>query len=223
MLYVGVLIFELVVLFFLSRMLSISLSRIFYRISHSHHFAVYSLAFLFLPGVVIHELAHYLTATLLFVQTGEIEFIPQIRGESVKLGSVQIAHCDPFRRACIGVAPIVVGFALLMGFSLYFLLPTQKVISSPWNFVLLFYIVFEIGNTMFSSSKDVEGTLEFVLALLLIGTAVFLAGFRIPESWITALFSPQTIQFLQQASLLLLIPLVVDVVVIGLTKVIQRR
>ncbi len=221
--FIGILIGELLALFFLSRILSKSLSTIFWRISHSHVGSVYALAFLFLPGVVIHELAHYLTANLLFVRTGEIEFIPQVRGESVKLGSVQIAQCDPFRRALIGVAPILVGFILLLAASFYFLFPTQQLVPAPWNIILLFYIVFEIGNTMFSSSKDVEGTVEFALALLLIGTAFFISGFRIPSSWITALFSDHTMEFLKQASILLLIPLGIDAVVIGLTKIVQRK
>ena len=91
---------ELILLFLLSRALTKTLSR-FLSIS--------ALSFLFLPGVIVHELSHMLVAAILIVPIGEIEFMPKRTEGGVKLGSVAIGSCDPIRRAIIGFAPVFVG------------------------------------------------------------------------------------------------------------------
>ena len=80
MLFLVLIFLELLVLFLSSRILTRTLSLFFYRVTKSQTTTVYLLSFLFLPGVIIHELAHLLSANLLFVRTGEVEFMPQIRG-----------------------------------------------------------------------------------------------------------------------------------------------
>src|SRR5580704_5390415 len=102
MLYFSLFFIELVVLFLLSRNLTRVLSHFFYQLTKNKTFTISALAFLFFPGTVIHELAHALFAGLLGVHVGEIEFMPKIEGDKVKLGSVQIAQTDPIRRFLIG-------------------------------------------------------------------------------------------------------------------------
>src|SRR5689334_22124684 len=97
---------ELIGLFFLSRFLILSLGHIFYKFFKHEQTVMYVLAFLFFPGTLIHELAHMFMAAMLFVRVGKIELFPQKQGNSIKLGSVAIAHTDPFRRSLIGLAPI---------------------------------------------------------------------------------------------------------------------
>ena len=61
---------------------------------------------LFLPGTVIHELAHVLSAGVLLVHVGEVEFMPQQTPEGIKLGSAQIGQ-----RHFFGVA-VTVGMSV---------------------------------------------------------------------------------------------------------------
>jgi len=74
---------------------------------------------LFFPGTVIHELAHLLAAGLLFVKTGSMEIIPKVMDDEIRLGSVQVAKTDPFRRTIIGVAPVLLGMAIIFGILFY--------------------------------------------------------------------------------------------------------
>src|SRR4051812_17870011 len=105
MLFLLLFFLELILLFILSRFLSRSLSLLFYHGTKSEKWAVWLLAIVFLPGTIIHELAHFLTAALLLVHVGDVEFMPKVHGSSVKLGSVAIGHTDIIRRAVIGFAP----------------------------------------------------------------------------------------------------------------------
>ncbi|MDP2632406.1 MAG: hypothetical protein Q8P25_01655 [Candidatus Curtissbacteria bacterium] len=170
-----VFLFLLLALFILSKKVAQGIGSLIFRISGSKKATVGILAFIFLPGTVIHEFAHAAVAQGLGVYVGEIEFTPTFEGDSVKLGSVQVAQSDPFRQFLIGAAPLIIGFVLIF---LTFALYDKFQISGFWPQVLLFYILFEIGNTMFSSKRDMEGALELFAAVTLVLGFVYLLGFR---------------------------------------------
>lgn len=88
---------EMILLFFLSKRLIKSLSLALFRITKSHSAVINTLAIIFLPGTIFHELSHLLTAGVLLVPVGEIKALPEIEKSGVKLGSVQIGKADPFR------------------------------------------------------------------------------------------------------------------------------
>lgn len=173
----------LALLYILSRRVTRLLSRLFMQLFHSQSIAVHLLSFIFLPGVILHELSHLLIASILFVPTGEVEFFPEIHGSEVKMGSVAIARTDPFRRFLIGVAPLIGGLGILLLSSTYLL---NALLS--WQSLLLFYITFEVANTMFSSSKDMEGAIGFLVGTLLIALILQLVGVPV---WITLVHTAQ--------------------------------
>src|SRR5438045_1842305 len=115
MVYALIFLSELLILFFLSRLLTRNLSSLLYHTTRSQKATIYLMALLFFPGTVIHELSHAIMAGLLFVHTGHIELWPKLEGQHVKLGSVAIAHTDIFRRFLIGAAPFFFGTTLLLG------------------------------------------------------------------------------------------------------------
>ena len=193
------------------------------RITRSQTVTIHLLSFLFLPGVIIHELAHMFVASLLFVRVGEIEFFPQIKEDGVKLGSVAIGQTDPVRRTLIGIAPVLVGLAVIIG-SLWFFTSDVLLINPVIKYILLIYILFEVGNTMFSSKKDMEGTVAFLSAIIVILFVVFIAGFRLPFIWVWEFLSQeQVVDVVRQAVLFLLAPIAVDAVVLGITRLFNRR
>jgi len=211
---------ELFILFILSRFVTGNISHFAYRVTGSGKLAIYLLSFLFLPGTIIHELSHFFAAQLLFVRTGEMEFVPVIHGDSVKLGSVQIEKTDPFRRALIGVAPFLTGTALIL--MILFSSEQYHWWGQLWPSVLLCYVLFEIGNTMFSSKKDMEGVMELFLAVVIIVVILFLAGVRPPENFFDFLSSPSLVSIFQKGSVYLLFPLGIDVVIILASKLTLR-
>lgn len=220
MLFVLVFFIELLILFFLSRMVTRGLSYLFYRITRSEKVMIYLMAILFFPGTFIHELAHAVTAMLLFVQVSHMEFVPKMIGSGVKMGSVQIAHTDPIRRALIGMAPFFWGSALILG--ILYAFQTLGGINNIGITLLTGYVLFEISNTMFSSRKDMEGTLELFIAILAISVIAYLIGIRIPEINPDTLLTTEIMQLFQTGSLFLAVPLVIDIVLIGVLRILRK-
>ncbi len=139
--------------------------------------------YLLAPGVVLHEISHWLVARLLFVPTRDIAlFRPQPaenKGKpngSVTLGYVEIFKTDPLRQSLIGLSPLPAGILvlLLLAALLNFntgvntvapendsiwqgisLLPSEIVASvqKPINFLWL-YFVFTVSNGMLPSKPD---------------------------------------------------------------------
>jgi len=181
------------------------------------------LSILFLPGTIVHELSHLLVAGLMMVPVGEINLVPEVDGQIVKLGSVQIGQTDPFRRILIGVAPLILGLSVLIGL-IYFNKDSLLHFSPLWLSILIIYLLFQITNTMFSSKKDLEGALVFtgviLTVLIIIFAALYFTG-RMPDfSFINSLDFESIINFLITVDKFILVPLVIDLAILGLIKLI---
>lgn len=211
---------EILALFFLARMLTKTLSALIHSFTGSTRSIVYGIAFLFLPGTLIHELAHFFMAKLLFVYAGEISLLPKLEGEMLKMGSVQIGKTDPLRKLLIGIAPLIVGTTIL--FSLYYFFSQQHLSYYSWQVYLSLFATFEIANTMFSSRKDMEGTfILFAVLILIILLCVILKLY--PPSWtISAIGNVLSLPFFHTLSMFLLIPLIIDALLIGGVKIFVR-
>jgi hypothetical protein len=211
---------ELAILFILSKEVQRKLSTFFYQITRSTKATIYLMALLFFPGTIIHELAHFIMAGILFVPVHHIEFIPKLEGDYVKLGSVTMARRDPFRRFFVGIAPIIVGVSLMLGIIFYTL--QNNLYTQWWIFLFIAYIVFEIGNTMFSSKKDMEGALELLIAVGFLSLVFFLLGLRIPLHP-EQIFTPIVNDVFSKGCLFLLIPLGIDLLCLGLFHLFKRK
>lgn len=209
---------ELLFLFFLSRSLSRALSRLFFTITKNHKMTVRFLAILFFPGTVIHELSHAIMAHLLFVRVHHMEFIPKIDGSTVKLGSVAIEKSNVIKSLLIGMAPFFFGTLILLG---SFYLGAQYRLFDNYFFILfMLYLAFVIGNTMFSSKKDMEGALELFIALIIIVALLYFTGFRIPSINIEAFFQISLISTaFQKGSFFILVPIIIDAITILLIRI----
>lgn len=224
MLFLLVIFLELVALFISSQFLTKALSQVFYRLTKNTTVTISALSLLFLPGVIIHELAHLLTASLLFVPVGDMEFLPKMQEGGVKMGSVAIGKTDPFRRAVIGVAPILVGVFLLIFLLFYFTLPdTLPALAPAVKYALLFYLVFQLANTMFSSKKDVEGTIETVLAIAIILVIFYFVGFHLPFTLFSQVVASLPLETLRNIAMLLLLPLGSNALVILLANLLLKK
>ncbi len=220
--YVFLFFVELFILFLLSKQVTMLLSSFLYRSTHSKKVTIYLMALIFFPGTFIHEISHYLMAHLLFVPTYRIEFFPKLEGQSLKLGSVSIARTDIFRSILIGMAPFLLGTSLLL--ALLFYAETNHLFENVTFAMLLIYAAFEIGNTMFSSKKDLEGAIELVLALIVLAIILYLLGFNMPQVSLNSIFENQTLKnILQKGNILLLVPITIDIILIGLLKLLAKQ
>lgn len=211
---------ELILLFIFSLNVTKSLSRLLFRITRSESLSIGIMAALFLPGVIIHELSHLLSASILFVRVGDIEFVPKLEEGRVKLGSVAVGETDPIRRAIIGFSPVLVGSAILIGALFLF---TNSEDKGPLLYFLLFFVIFEVGNTMFSSRKDIEGTIELILAIAFIVVALYFLGFRIPQEFFNFTQSRDVVESLKTANFFLLVPILVDSSILLLIRILAKR
>lgn len=133
--------------------------------------------YLLAPGVVLHELSHWLVAKLLLVRTGDVAlFRPgknqRAAGPKITLGYVEVFRTDPFRQSIIGLAPLPVGVLVLLllsrplnfavvGVSSNEMLNTLRdfpsdlwqTLAQPIN-VLWLYLVFTVSNGMLPSQPD---------------------------------------------------------------------
>ncbi|OGE20450.1 hypothetical protein A2874_00005 [Candidatus Daviesbacteria bacterium RIFCSPHIGHO2_01_FULL_43_17] len=221
----GLFLAELILLFLLSRSLTSAVARFFYALTGSRRATVNILAIIFLPGTIIHELAHLLVAGMMFVPVGRIEILPQIDGDEVRLGSAEIGQTDMLRRMVIGLAPIIVGLLVMVG-TLWLSYGNLSKETPVWQVLVVLYVIFQVGNSMFSSKKDMEGAVVLIAALLVILTAISVATY-LTGLWpfFTDLNLPQVPLkgFFEKADLLLLVPLGVDVVFLGLAKVFNLK
>lgn len=219
---------EFFTLFLTSRFLFKSFYALLHYVFHSQKAAIFLICGFFLPGVLVHELAHLVVAELLRVRTHGIEFVPELTGTSLKMGSVRVEKSDVVRNLFIGIAPIVAGI-LLLTLSIYFLnrmFSLSQIFSSPISFfvtVLIGYVVFVITNTMFSSRKDVEGALELLLVVAIIIGAMYLIGFA-PHIWVVKVAGQkQVLGFVQQVVWLLTVPVGINIaVVIGAYPLLKK-
>jgi hypothetical protein len=129
---------------------------------------------LFLPGTLLHELSHWLTALLLGVKTGRFSLWPQMKkGGELQMGSVQVELSDPFRHSLIGLAPLIFGTlaVLLIGQGLLNLGrlgaafnsgDIEQIIEAIARLLLVpdvwlwLYLIFAISNAMLPSASDRE-------------------------------------------------------------------
>ena len=223
MLFIGLFILELFILYLLSRRVYMLFFKLFYRITRNKNITIHLLAFLFLPGTFLHEVAHWLAAVMLFVPVGSMTLIPKM-GEkgSLRLGSVSIAKTDIIRRLIIGSAPVILGVGIILA-TFYFVLK-RNIFNDYLMIFLLGYLVFEIGNTMFSSKKDMEGALSLVLTVLVAGVVFYFLGFRVGISGVIEFLSnPMVVDIFRKGTMYLFIPLFIDLFFILVLKMVHAR
>lgn len=221
MLYISYFLIELFALFLLSKSLSNHLFNLFYRVTKSKRLSIYLISTLFLPGTVVHELSHVIMAVILRVEVGQIEFMPKLIGDNLKLGSVQVAKSDPVRRTLMGTAPFLFGISIIIG--IFFYVSTNNLINNQLIVILLLYLVFEIGNTMFSSKKDMEGALELMLVVSILIAILYFAGLRLPALNPDIIFgNPLVEQTFQEASLYIAAPIGIDILIIASLKLLKH-
>jgi membrane-associated protease RseP (regulator of RpoE activity) len=126
-----------------------------------------------LPGVLIHELSHWLMAKLLGVRVHKLSLGPVRKGRSkrVSLGSVRIGNVDPFRASLIGLAPLLGGSAVILlignlvlgvgefsdamaGQDLAGILSGLEQLVHVSDFWLWLYLIFSVSNAMLPSDSD---------------------------------------------------------------------
>lgn len=186
---------------------------------------MWALTVLFWPGVLVHEMAHLLVGRMLLVKTKRLTLIPKMQPDGrVDMGSVMVPHTDRFRFFMIGIAPMLVGLAVL--FAALWLAEHYGLWAHWIWWPVVGYTMFQVANTMFLSPSDVQGVWWLVIFLAVVCGLLYWGGWRPSGEWVL-LFLKQNEAILVQAQQWLWVPIMVDGGLIGLfwllPKVFRRR
>ena len=161
-------------------------------------------------------MSHFFTAIILFLNVKDIRIFPEFENDHIRLGSVSFEKKDFIRGILVGVAPII--FAMLI----FFIVATNALYptNSLGLNILFGYLIFTISSTMFSSKKDIVDLIYVIpLAIILIGVTIY---FGINDS---ALFKSDfitklTINFFEKVNFYLFFSLIINIVLLGVLKVV---
>ena len=186
-----------VILLFLQRWTHTHLHGLSLLITSKPDFALILYAIVLLPGVVLHELSHWVAASLLGVRTGKLSLLPSRQADgSIQLGYVEYYKgrtLGPIRESIIGGAPLITGtlVILLIGFRVFNVpeltaaLQTGDVdqlaravsqLFQTDDFFVWLYLLFAISNAMMPSTSDRRAWPAFLLTMVVIATIAFLLG-----------------------------------------------
>lgn len=183
-------------LLFFQRRLHRELQAVLLLLTRRPDVALVLFSLLLFPGILLHELSHYLTAWLVGVRTGRLSLIPKrTRDGRLQLGYVETSPTDLVRDALIGVAPLVSGcaFVAYAGYSrlsfaqawealvvggIVALIPALQAAFKAPDFWVWFYLTLAVSSTMFPSRSDRRSWLPILLiaALLLVLAALTSVG-----------------------------------------------
>lgn len=156
------------------------------------------LFYLLLPGIILHELSHYLIAKLLFVPTGQFRIGLRDLRAQVTLGSVSIERVDPLRESLVGAAPFVFGISVIWliaawGFDVWplssasVMLMLQRIVqyANDWTTWLDVYLIFAVSTAMIPSESDRAAWGPVLTMFGVIVACLFVLGWTptIPADW----------------------------------------
>lgn len=170
----------LTLLFFGGKKIHIAIYRLVYLVSLNKKIALWILAFIILPGTIIHELSHFFTAVILHVKTGKLSVWPEVgENEEIQAGKLMLGKVDPFRHTVIGLAPIIIGLVLIYLIAIFFLPSYPQLPIINYQLSIIIYLIFTISVTMFSSKKDLESMLIAGPLVILIIGSLYKIGVRV--------------------------------------------
>jgi len=191
-------------LLFVQRRVHGEIQAVFLLLTRRAEIALVLFSLLFLPGVLLHEMSHFLMAAILRVDIGRFSLAPRYLPDGrLQLGFVETAQADVVRDALVGLAPLLSGSAFVIFGGLQLGLMSVWENLAPLNaaglwdalaslpgqpdFWLWFYLTFTVSSTMLPSAADRRAWLPILLSAAGLLLLAALAG---AGGWLMANLAP---------------------------------
>src|SRR5574339_1065665 len=210
-------IFMLVPLILLQRLLHREIQAVFLILTRASRLTMGIFSMIFLPGVFLHEMSHFVMAKILRVRTGQFSVFPQSLPDGrLQLGYVETVHSDAVRDSLIGAAPLIVGTLFVAyvaiahlqmrvlwdvfrngQFNLFWM--GIRALPRVQDFYVWFYLVFAVSSTMMPSESDRHAWLEMLISIgVLVGIALLLGA----GPWMASTIAPRLSNFLSSVAVI---------------------
>jgi hypothetical protein len=230
-------IFILAPLILLQRFLHREIQAVFLILTRDTRLTMGIFSMIFLPGVFLHELSHFVVAKILRVRTGKFSIFPQSLPDGrLQLGYVETVRSDIVRDSLIGAAPLIVGTLFVAYVAIYhlqmrvlwdafrngqfdlFWLGVRALPQVP-DFYLWFYLAFAVSSTMMPSESDRHAWLELVISIgVLVGIALLIGA----GPWILTNIAPRISDFLSAVAVIFGLSAFVHILLIMPTAILHR-
>ena len=177
-----------ILLYWLQRWITQHVQGIGLLLFNSADYGMTLLWLVLVPGILLHEASHWLTARLLGLKTGKFSFTPRNSKGQIVLGSVEVQRTNVFKDSLVGLAPFLAGTLalLILGYAVF----DVGALGRAWednawqrmagllagtlqvdDAFLWLYLVFAISNAMMPSPSDRE---SWRLVLIYVGVIFLL-------------------------------------------------
>lgn len=230
-------IFMLVPLIIVQRLLHREIQAVFLILTRDSRLTMGIFSIIFLPGVFLHELSHFVVAKLLHVRTGKFSIFPRSLPDGrLQLGYVETAHSDVVRDSLIGAAPLIVGTLFVAYVAVYHLQMRVlwdvlrngqfdlfwmgvRALPRVQDFYLWFYLAFAVSSTMMPSESDRHAWLELVISIgVLFGIALLIGA----GPWMLTNIAPRLSDFLSSVAVIFGLSASVHILLILPTALIHK-
>ncbi len=230
-------VFMLVPLILLQRLLHREIQAVLLILTRDVRFTMGIFSMLFLPGVFLHELSHYLMAKILGVRTGNFSIFPQSLPDGrLQLGYVETAKSDVLRDSLIGAAPLIVG-TLFVAYVAIDRLEMRvlwevfrngqldlfwlgiRALPQVRDFYVWFYFVFAVSSTMLPSQSDRHAWQALVISMgVLFGIALLIGA----GPWMLSNVAPRLSNFLSSVAVIFGLSAFVHILLILPTALVHK-
>jgi hypothetical protein len=229
--------FMIVPLIVFQRLLHREIQAVFLILTRDTRLTMGIFAMLFLPGVFLHELSHFVMAKILRVRTGKFSIFPQSLPDGrLQLGYVETVRSDIVRDSLIGAAPLIVGTLFVAYVALYHLQMRVlwdafrngqfdlfwlgvRALPQAQDFYLWFYLAFAVSSTMMPSVSDRHAWLELLISIAVLFAIALLVG---AGPWMLSNVAPRLSTFLSSVAVIFGLSAFVHILLILPTALIHK-
>jgi hypothetical protein len=224
-------------LIFLQRLLHREIQAVFLILTRNATLTMGIFSLIFLPGVFLHELSHFLMAKILRVPTGRFSVLPRpLPNGRLQLGYVETARSDIIRDSLIGAAPLIAGTVVVAYVAVYQL--EMRILWDTFrngqfnlfwmglnalprvqDFALWFYLTFAVSSTMMPSESDRHAWLELIVSVGILFSITLLLG---AGPWMLANVAPRVSDFLSAVAVIFGLSAAVHAILVVPTALVHK-